>query len=101
MSEEQTQKEVINLLKIIAEQTKPKVEEKSISSEKHEHWKAEDISDTCPECKAEKDKIGKSYVKNYAQENKNLEYECVECGTYFGEKEKKCPECGTTKVRKI
>lgn len=70
--------------------------------EKHEHWKAEDLlNPACPECKTEEQKLTKMLKKKDAEANRNLEYECVECGTHFGKKEKRCPECGTTRVRTL
>jgi hypothetical protein len=120
LSEEKYEDKVINLLKMIAEQTKPvKVEAqkevpKSESSEAksqpkleepHEHWKAEDYlksaEEGCPTCKKEIEKIGKDYMKKAAVESKDLDYECIGCGTHFEKGKKACPNCGKTNVRSI
>ena len=97
MSEEKYEERVLKLLGTIAEQTKPKLElPKSGSSEpEHKHWDANDLlNSSCPECKTEVEKIGKTYMQKALKERKDLEFECVDCGTHVKKEEDSCPTCG-------
>ena len=80
------------------------MEEKSISSkpseQPHEHWKADELlSSTCPECKTEIDKIGKTYMQKVLKERKDFPFICEGCGTPVKKEEEKCPTCGGTEAR--
>ena len=75
---------------------------KSESSEpsEHKHWNAEDLlTSSCPECKAEVEKIGKAIMQKTLKERKDYPFECVECGLGVKKEETECPSCGSTKAK--
>lgn len=78
----------------------PSPEQKKGDGDVHTHWKAEDYKDSCPECKAEKEKIGKAYMKKTLAERKDLELACKECGTPVKREEEACPTCGSKDAKR-
>ena len=82
-----------------------KTEEKHEDKEKHEHWKADEItkiSDNCPECKAEKEKLKEAFGKPYLEEHwrEKLPIVCENCGEGVLVEEENCPKCRGTKAKK-
>lgn len=72
---------------------------------KHEHWKAEEIvkiSDACPECKAEKEKLKDAFGKPYLEAHwrEKLPTVCENCGEGVLVDEENCPKCRGTKAKK-
>jgi hypothetical protein len=71
----------------------------------HSHWHAEEIanlSDDCPECKAEKEKLAKIFGEKYMNEHwrEKLPNVCSNCGEGVLLDEKECVKCHGTKARK-
>jgi DnaJ-class molecular chaperone len=73
--------------------------------DKHEHWKAEEFinaSDTCVDCKAEKEKLKESFGKPYLEQHwrEKLPDVCSNCGEGVLLDEKNCPKCKGRKAHK-
>jgi len=122
MSKEEThQEKVIKLLEKQSEQTAELVKEiqrqgslfqkqqttptpTPSDSKPSEHWKAEDLTDDCPECKREKEKIAKSYLQNLRKEREKESLICDPskggCGLGVKQEEENCPFCGGKDARK-
>lgn len=76
-------------------ETQPKPETKAKTEpEAHKHFKVEDFNDDCPDCQKVKEKIGREHMKKAMIERKDLDHECVDCGTHVREEEEECPTCG-------
>jgi rubrerythrin len=73
---------------------------KEPSEEKHDHWKAEDITlSNCPECQKEVDKIGKAFMEKTLKERSSLPYVCEGCGLGVRKEEESCPSCGGKRAK--
>lgn len=68
-------------------------------SKPSEHWKAEDLTDDCPECKREKEKIAHQYLVNLRKEREKEPVVCKTCGTGVKVEEENCPLCGGKEAR--
>ena len=85
--------------KVLEEKLKPQSPPSSVEPE-HKHWNAEDLlTSSCPECKAEVEKIGKAIMQKSLKERKDYPFECVECGLGVKKEETECPSCGSTKAK--
>ena len=96
MSEEKKyETEVLNLLKTIAEQTKPSPKEESSEpvkpAETHTHFKEGD--EICPTCKPA---VQKSILEGLFKDKKVVK--CKECGLPVAEESEECPSCGGTEA---
>jgi hypothetical protein len=73
-------------------------------SKPSEHWKAEDLTDDCPECKREKEKIARKWLTDLKKERETTPLICDPskggCGLGVKQEEEKCPFCGNKEARK-
>jgi hypothetical protein len=76
----------------------------TLDSKPSEHWKAEDLTDDCPDCKREKEKIARQFLTNLRKEREKEPLICDPskggCGLGVKETEENCPFCGNKEARK-
>lgn len=97
----ETLSEAIKEVKTLLSPKPPTTPTPSASDSKPaEHWKAEDLTDDCPECKREKEKIAHQYLQNLRKEREKEPVVCKNCGTGVKIEEENCPLCGGKDARK-